>query len=473
MNIYTDFWKNTLKEIAAKIDPLQPAEFEMDVSELQTFIGKRESSGYNGKLIMWAGVVEHYKDSAVFRDLRSFIESTPAVKTNIPGELTFKIYSNTILKISYRPLSFDSIIARYKLIPEAIKLREVYKWRLIKKFQEGWSRYEAGLISFKDFFTTVDFRNLIYPLGFGVMKHATKDKPAEFEKLLLNLFDETVSLEERIPAYIADFETLYFSLADHGKNTYQDERTIATLLTFRYPEKYTLFKDSFYSPLSKGFGIKPKPAGQKIFHYYELIDELLGYLQKHVEVTEEKNNRLDESCYTDINNMILAQDILYLTLTTATEVDDSENILNDSEVSYIGKRYWLLAPGEGAYMWDEFYDTGIIGIGWEKLKDLSLYQSRDEIKSDLLEIYPEAGKSQSNNSLCLWQFTKEMKPGDIVIAKKGIDEYIGYGIITGEYYHDTSRAAYQHIREVEWKKRGTWEETLHQIVTKTLTDITK
>lgn len=473
MNIYTEFWKSIIKDITAKIDFAKPTDFEMDASILETSIGKRESSGYNGKLIFWAGVVEYYKDSAVFRDLKGLIESSPVIKNNIPGELTLSIYGNITLKVSYRPMNFDLLIERYRSIPEAIKLREIYKWRLIKKFQEGWARYQAGLTSFKDFFLAVDFRNLIYPIGIAVIKQAAKEKPVEFEQLLANLFDESKELKERIPAYVKNFENLYFSLPDHGKNSLQDERTIATLLAFRFPEKYTLFKDSFYSRLSKGFGIKPKPPGEKIFHYYAFIHELLSHLQNNVDIIKEKENRLDESCYDDKNNMLLAQDVFYLTLTTATEVDASDNILNDTEINYIGKRYWLIAPGEGAYLWDEFYNNNKVGIGWEKIKDLSLYESKDEIKNDLLEVYPEFGKSQSNNSLCLWQFSKEMKPVDIVIAKKGIDEYVGYGIVGGEYYHDDSRSNFKHLRQVEWKKKGSWQETLQQIVTKTLTDITK
>lgn len=146
--------------------------------------------------------------------------------------------------------------------------------------------------------------------------------------------------------------------------------------------------------------------------------------------------------------------------------------VNEPTVDY-GKRYWLIAPGEGAYLWEEFYQKGIIGIGWDKLGDLSKYLSREEIREKLLALYPDGSKSQNNNSLCLWQFTNEMKPGDIVITKKGMSEYIGYGIVSGDYVRDESRKDAKNTRKVDWKKKGSWEETVHQIVMKTLTDITK
>lgn len=150
----------------------------------------------------------------------------------------------------------------------------------------------------------------------------------------------------------------------------------------------------------------------------------------------------------------------------------SSNQVNEPTANY-GKRYWLIAPGEGAYLWEEFYQKGIIGIGWDKVGDLSKYSTREEIREKLISLYPDGSKSQNNNSLCLWQFAAEMKPGDIVITKKGMSEYIGYGIVTSEYYRDETRTDTKNLRKVDWKKKGSWEETVHQIVMKTLTDITK
>ncbi len=149
------------------------------------------------------------------------------------------------------------------------------------------------------------------------------------------------------------------------------------------------------------------------------------------------------------------------------------DIVGESNSEYQTKRYWLIAPGEDASLWEEFYQKGIIGIGWDRVNDLSKFSTRDEIKNELLRLYPEGSKSQNNNSLCLWQFSNEMKPGDIVITKRGISEYIGYGIVTGDYYRDDTRSEKKNLRTVEWKKKGIWEETVHSIVLKTMTDITK
>jgi len=471
MGKYTDFWKKRIKEIISKVNG-QAAEFELPVPELQQSIGSRDSTGYNGKLELFAGAVVHYKDSAVFRDLKAYIEESVAVRKELPGYFKVEINSNTILKVTYLPLTLEVIIERYKAIPEERKLMEVYKWRLIKKFQEEWNVYSSGATSFQEFFLNIDFRNLVYPIGAAVLKDAARERPADFEKILLALFDESIPLQQRVPDFVENFDNLYFQLEKHGKNSFLEERTIATLLTFRYPEKYTIYKDDFYSRGSKGLGLKPKPKGEKIFHYYTIIEELITALANHPEVINEKNNRLDESCYPDTNNLILAQDILYLVLTAKTEIEPSLEV-SEQEVNYDQRKYWIIAPGEGAKKWDEFQEQGIIAIDWDKIDDLKQYLNTEQILNDLADLYPDVGANQTNNSLCLWEFANVINVGDIVIAKKGLREYLGYGIVEGEYEYLPDKPDFKHTRKISWKKTGSWPELAGSIVTKTLTDITK
>src|SRR5262249_43161105 len=51
------------------------------------------------------------------------------------------------------------------------------------------------------------------------------------------------------------------------------------------------------------------------------------------------------------------------------------------------QRVWLYAPGRDAEHWDEFYRDGIIGIGWNKLGDLSKYQDPNEVADKIREVY--------------------------------------------------------------------------------------
>lgn len=141
------------------------------------------------------------------------------------------------------------------------------------------------------------------------------------------------------------------------------------------------------------------------------------------------------------------------------------------EVNDTERNYWLYAPGNRANKWDEFYDKGIIGIGWDSLGDLSKFNSKDEIvKAMKKNIDPN--KTFRNDSLATWQFANEMKPGDIVYAKKGRNKIVGKGIITSDYYFDPSRNQYKNLRKINWTNKGEWEAPRNLDI-KTLTKINR
>lgn len=134
-------------------------------------------------------------------------------------------------------------------------------------------------------------------------------------------------------------------------------------------------------------------------------------------------------------------------------------------------KYWLYAPGENAYRWEEFYNLGIMGLGWDELGDLDDYNSKNEIKKKLQEIEGILSTKQ-NDTAANYAFHKIIKPGDIVIVKKGISELLGYGAVTSDYFYDETRDSYQKCRKVDWKLKGNWKIDINLPV-KTLTDITK
>lgn len=143
--------------------------------------------------------------------------------------------------------------------------------------------------------------------------------------------------------------------------------------------------------------------------------------------------------------------------------------LADEDVHTV--RYWLYAPGEGSCMWDEFYTSGIMAIGWGKIGDLSAFDSKDAMKIKMREVIDES-LSYKNAAHTTWQFANEMKIGDIVFVKKGMHQIIGRGVVMSDYeYDDTRDDEYKNIRQVDWTHNGEWPHP-GQAVMKTLTDIT-
>lgn len=134
------------------------------------------------------------------------------------------------------------------------------------------------------------------------------------------------------------------------------------------------------------------------------------------------------------------------------------------------KHYWLYAPGDNSSKWDEFYEQGIMGIGWDELDDLKQFPSKDAMKAKMKKLYGEE-YSYRNSAHATWQFANELHPGDIVYAKKGLYKIIGRGIVESEYIYANERPEFKHIHKIKWTHSGEWEHP-GQAALKTLTDIT-
>ena len=135
-------------------------------------------------------------------------------------------------------------------------------------------------------------------------------------------------------------------------------------------------------------------------------------------------------------------------------------------------KYWLYSPGEQAVKWEEFYNEGIMAIGWDKLENLENYTDRKSILEALINNYG-GGEDQRNNVSAIDDFCNgenKINIGDIVIAKKGTKTLLGYGCVTSDYYYDEDREEFLHCRKVKWLKKGEWQ-TDDNLVLKVLTNI--
>ena len=148
-------------------------------------------------------------------------------------------------------------------------------------------------------------------------------------------------------------------------------------------------------------------------------------------------------------------------------VAESSALMDDENETI---RYWVYAPGEGSYMWEDFYKRGVMAIGWNEIGDLSLFKNKSEIKEAMKKIYGP-NLSYQNATHATWQFANEMKVGDIIFVKKGRSQLIGRGIVTSDYFYDSEAEEYNHIRIVNWTHHGEWHYP-GKAAMKTLTDVT-
>lgn len=118
--------------------------------------------------------------------------------------------------------------------------------------------------------------------------------------------------------------------------------------------------------------------------------------------------------------------------------------------------YWIFTLAENLSIWDEFYDLGIMAMGWGALGSLQDFKSQDTIKVKMKELFDDK-LSYKNTSHALWQFVNEMKVDDIVFVKRGKHQLVGRGIVTSDYKFDIERSnEYKNIRQVNWTHKGEW-----------------
>lgn len=153
------------------------------------------------------------------------------------------------------------------------------------------------------------------------------------------------------------------------------------------------------------------------------------------------------------------------------EITEPEKVEAMPDVDVRTTHYWLYAPGENAFKWEEFYKGGIMAIGWSDIEDLSAYSTREEMRKAMADVWGNE-KTYKIPSLATWQFANEIQQGDIIFVKRGRDTVIGRGMVTSDYlYDETVSDDYKHIREVKWTHSGEWPHP-GMAAMKTLTDIT-
>lgn len=158
-----------------------------------------------------------------------------------------------------------------------------------------------------------------------------------------------------------------------------------------------------------------------------------------------------------------------LQYSTTQQIDKSVAVDANMDVKKI--RCWIYSPGDRACKWEEFYEKGIMAIGWGAIGDLKSFASKDEMKKKMKENF-DPSLSYKNAAHATWQFANEMAPGDIVFVKKGMRQIVGRGVVTSEYIFDTSMVEdFYNVRSVRWINKGEWEHP-GKAAMKTLTDIT-
>ncbi len=385
-------------------------------------------------------------------------------------------------------MTIREVLARYKSDFAKYWEDEKYKWIAVQHFQKNWNIEAedfAGML--KESFSQT------YNLLQGGMYYANKmlcalaqQDSEKMRSLFRLLYDENLPLVERLQPFRTGCDELLEEFRksaaepEKAKNHYQDLRALCVYLSFRYPETYFLFKYRMYTGFRKLIDFKETSQEKdsevrKYDNYARMCQAVLKEIEADAELQQMQREQVDSEtgCYSDPKFHLLVQTIIYVGSGMSDEAVQTDEPAKGAAVAdedIETKRYWLYSPGNGASIWDECYQKGIMAIGWDYIGDLAAYNSKDEMK--------QAMKEESDPSLpytmaahATWQFAHDMKPGDIVFAKKGMYHIIGRGVVESGYEYDPSRKEYKNIRRVKWTHKGEWPHP-GQAAMKTLTDIT-
>ena len=219
------------------------------------------------------------------------------------------------------------------------QMQELYKWELVSK-QNGHP--DPNAVDFSKEIKSLVLKNLCYSSQITAIRNFAKYEPEEYRKLFKALFDENIFLRERIEKFTDSCKTLWDDKikARFSKKTRAmcDERLISCFLTLHNPQKYTFYKDDVYKNLCKLLEVKPRKAGLKLVHFYELLEQyVIPEIKEEEDLISSINDELTDNGY--IQSMPLtAQTVLWyynntLLKITGTDYEVIENELVEAKTS--------------------------------------------------------------------------------------------------------------------------------------------
>lgn len=212
-------------------------------------------------------------------------------------------------------------------------LEELYKWELVSK-QNGHP--DPNAVDFSSEINSLDLGNLCFSSQITAIRNFAKYEPEEYRKLFRALFDESILLQERIEKFTDSCKTLWDNKIKAKFTTHTsamcDERLISCFLAFYNPQKYTFYKNDVYKNLCKLLEIKPRKAGHKLVHFYELLEQyVIPEIKAEEDLISSINDELTDNGY--IKSMPLtAQTVLWYYNSALLKITDTDYEVIENEL---------------------------------------------------------------------------------------------------------------------------------------------
>ena len=212
-------------------------------------------------------------------------------------------------------------------------LEELYKWELVSK-QNGHP--DPNAVDFSKEINSLEFKNLCFSSQITAIRNFAKYEPEEYRKLFRALFAENILLQERIENFTESCKTLWddkikAKFTNHT-SAMCDERLISCFLAFHNPQKYTFYKNDVYKNLCKLLEVKPRKAGLKLVHFYELLEQyVIPEIKEEEDLISSINDELTDNGY--IQSMpLIAQTVLWYYNSALLKITDTDYEVIENEL---------------------------------------------------------------------------------------------------------------------------------------------
>ena len=193
---------------------------------------------------------------------------------------------------------------------------EQYKWIAVKHFQDHWDIDApdfAGM--FKE--ATAKHINLLDSMSTfprQMILEFAKLEPETVRSMFRNLFNEEISVVDRVNQFIAESEKLRVKHgAEKWGSHYQNVNSVSVYLWMKYPDKYYIYKYSEVKKtaevLESNFSVKKGAKAEVLLDFLSFYDEIAEYISTDKELIEIFHNALTPECYPDPKYHTLAIDV--------------------------------------------------------------------------------------------------------------------------------------------------------------------
>lgn len=160
-------------------------------------------------------------------------------------------------------------------------------------------------------------------------------------------------------------------------------------------------------------------------------------------------------------DMIDVQGFLWVADSARNDEADDGSAFRDGLEPQSERKIYKIAPGHQGRYWDECRRGGFICVGWDDVGDLREFTADDD--EGFVEIFRQTFEERYTGSTGklatgtrkareLW-LLRDIQPGDIVLANRGIGEILAMGeVIEPGYEFDSSRDSYRHLVRVRWNE---------------------